>query len=88
MSKISKVSLSHFGFNVTYLSRGRKTLDEMLAWNLDAHVMGMCHDHDFGATIVLNKFALCRWLRILDAKLYVLSPDRSDMDLKLTNVSW
>ena len=40
------------------LSRGRnKTLDEMLAWNLDAHVMGMCHDFDFGAKIVLNKFA-------------------------------
>lgn len=57
MSKISKVSLSHFGFNATYLPRGRKTLDEMLAWNLNAHVMGMCHDHDFGAKMVLSKFA-------------------------------
>ena len=41
-------------FNKTYLSRGRKTLDEMLAWNLDAHVMGGCHNYDSGVMVVLN----------------------------------
>ena len=46
MSNVSKVSNSyvHLYRQLTY-SRNPKILDEMLAWNLDAHVMGIyCHD--------------------------------------------
>lgn len=46
-----------------------KTLDEMIAWNLDAHVMGRSLYHLIVDFLRLNDSS-CRWIRLSHVKLY------------------
>lgn len=53
------------------MSKVSQAMDEAVAWNLDAHVMGKMISHGYSRGVCLTEsYSTDRWLQILDGELY------------------